>query len=144
MGQFITSPIASQGMLFPYEWEMKKDEKTIWESNALLLKQLGLVWEFEKENMTLSSIPSILPEDGIPAFIQMLLEQMMMEQIDKGEIAHHFVLSLSKAASMKKKLILSNENASDLVQSLFGCKEHVYSPSGKLILKTITFEQLEN
>jgi DNA mismatch repair protein MutL len=144
INQFITSPIASQGMLFPYEWQMKKDEINIWNSNTLLLKQLGLAWDFDKDNMILTSIPSILPEDGIPTFIQMLIEQMMMEQIDKGEIAHHFVMSLAKASSMKKKMMVSTDQANELVQSLFACEEHVYSPSGKLILKTITYEQLEN
>jgi len=144
MEQFISQPIASQGMLFPYEWELKKSEKIIWESNSLLLKQLGLVWEFSNEILVINSIPTILPEDGIPTFLQLLIEQMMLEQMDKGEIAHHFVLSLAKAASMQKKLVQNNENASDLVQNLFACANHVYSPSGKLILKTITFEQLEN
>jgi DNA mismatch repair protein MutL len=144
MEQFISSPIASQGMLFPYEWELMKDEKNIWESNKLLFNQLGVVWTVEKNKLIITSIPSILPEDGIPTFIQMILEQMMTEQLDKGEIAHHFILSLSKASSIRKKLIVNNENAAEMVQNLFRCKEHVYSPSGKLILKTITFEQLEN
>jgi DNA mismatch repair protein MutL len=144
MRQFISHPIASQGMLFPYEWELKKSEKSVWESNSLLLKQLGLIWSFSNEILILNSIPAILPEDGIPTFLYLLIEQMTLEQIDKGEIAHHFVSCLAKAASMQKKLVQNNEMASELVQNLFSCVDHVYSPSGKLILKTITFEQLEN
>ncbi len=144
MREFVARPIASQGLLFPYEWEIKKEEKIIWESNGLLLKQLGLIWTFSDDLLILSSIPSILSEEGIPTFIELLLQQMMLEQIDKGEIAHHFVLSLAKSASVQKKIVNSNDGASELVQNLFQCQEHVYSPSGKLILKTITFDQLEN
>jgi DNA mismatch repair protein MutL len=144
MEQFISKPIASQGMLFPYEWELKKEEESVWKSNKLLLSQLGLVWRIENDKLVISSIPSILPEDGIPTFVQMLLEQMRIEQVEKGEFAHYFILSLAKASSAKKKMGLDNEKSNELVQSLFSCKDHVYSPSGKLILKTIPFEQLEN
>ncbi|MFA7273000.1 MAG: DNA mismatch repair endonuclease MutL [Crocinitomicaceae bacterium] len=143
MDHFMAQPIPSQGLLFPYEWDLKKEEKIIWESNAMLLKQLGLTWSFGEEIIILESIPAILQEENIPTFIQLIIEQMIMEQVDKGEIAHHFILTLAKSAALEKKLIQNNENATDLVNSLFSCPDHIHSPSGKTILKTITFEQLE-
>ena len=142
MESFMKQPVLSQALLFPYEFEMKKEEEALWGENEKLLKQLGLDWEFSDSTMQLKGVPALLQEENINNLMDLLKEQISNEQIDKGELAHNFVLSLSFAACQQKNLIKSIESARELLTNLFACEQKNYSPSGRNILKLITPEQL--
>ncbi len=138
MNSFMKQPVLSQVLLFPYEFEVKKEEKTLWAENEKLLKQLGLDWEFVDSTMHLKAVPALLQEENIHNLMDLLKDQISNEQIDKGELAHNFVLSLSFAACQQKNLIDSAEAARELLTNLFACEQKNYSPSGRNILKLIT------
>lgn len=142
MRSFLSQPVLSQTLLFPYEFELKKDEVNLWAENEKLLKQLGMDWDFQQDVLFIKAVPAVLQEENIHALMLLLKEQIVQDQIDKGDVAHNFVLSLAKAASMQKKLVDSIEAARQLATSLFACEQHQFSPSGKIILKEITHEQL--
>jgi DNA mismatch repair protein MutL len=142
MESFMKQPVLSQVLLFPYEFEMKKEEEALWGENEKLLKQLGLDWEFSDSTMQLKAVPALLQEENINNLMDLLKEQITNEQIDKGELAHNFVLSLSFLACQQKNLIKSIDSARELLTNLFACEQKNYSPSGRNILKLITPEQL--
>jgi DNA mismatch repair protein MutL len=143
MADFISRPIPSQGLLFPYEIEIDGKHKLLWVENEKMLHQLGLQWKFDNDLLLIESIPSIMHEENLPFFLQEMTEQLNYSEINKGEIAHRVILSMSRSAAMQKNLVTEEEIAHDLVERLFVCEDHIYSPTGKTILKKITFEQIE-
>lgn len=137
MKEFIINPIASQTLLFPYEKEVSSGEQTVWESHKLLLHRLGFESSFENGFLLLNAVPSILEEETINDCVDTILQQLAFSEIDKGEIAHLLISNIAKNAGKTKSISNNQESVTNLTESLFQCQEHVYTPDGKLILKTI-------
>lgn len=142
MASFLTQPVVSQTLLFPYEFEMKAEEISLWSENEKLLKQLGMDWEIENLQLNVKAVPSVLQEENIHSLIELLKGQIVLGQIDKGELAHNFVLSLAKASSMRRDLVDSIESARELANSLFKSEHRNFSPSGKEIFVNFNNDQL--
>lgn len=141
MQAFLSTPLNSQQLLFPISLEMNNSTLTKWEENAKTLNRLGFEWVKEDEIVNFSAIPSYLSIDQTQICIELIIQKLEVQQIDKGEIAHEFINSIAKASSRKKN-IWTQETANNLLESLFLCSEHQYSPSGKLILKTISNNEI--
>ncbi len=142
MDSFLKQPILSQTLLFPYEFATEKHEEALWVENEKLLRQLGMDWDFEDQKIHMKAVPSILQEENISHLMELLHNQMSLEQMDKGEIAHNFVLSLARAVSMQKNIVPNIETARELATNLFKCEQHNYSPSGKLIIHLLHADDL--
>jgi DNA mismatch repair protein MutL len=142
MAQFINSPIYSQQLLFPYDLELSKNEKVLWESNKSLMQRFGFEYEMAGNQLLLNGIPSCLPEESIYSCLENIHDTLGHKEIDKGEIAHYIVLSIAKSVSIsaiKSKLIIES-----FIENLFQCEDHQYSPSGKKILSTLTLEEIKS
>jgi len=142
MSQFINSPIHSQQLLFPYNVELSKNEKVLWESHKSLIQRFGFEFEISGNQLLLNGIPSCLPEDAIYSCIENIHDTLGHKEIDKGEIAHFIVLSVARSisqSSLKSKLIVDS-----FIENLFQCRDHQYSPSGKTILSTLTLEEIKS
>ncbi|MFM7661798.1 MAG: hypothetical protein ACKO6A_03960, partial [Bacteroidota bacterium] len=142
MSQFINSPIHSQQLLFPYNVELSKNEKVLWESHKSLIQRFGFEFEISGNQLLLNGIPSCLPEDAIYSCIENIHDTLGHKEIDKGEIAHFIVLSIARSvsqSSLKLKLIVDS-----FIENLFQCRDHQYSPSGKTILSTLTLEEIKS
>lgn len=137
MKEFIVHPIASQTLLFPYEKEISSGESTIWNSQLSLLTRLGFVSEIENGQLLLNAVPAVLEEESINECIDAILENLSFTDIDKGDVAHLLISNIAKNAGKTKVIQNNKESITHLVESLFQCEEHVYTPGGKLILKTI-------
>jgi hypothetical protein len=72
----------------------------------------------------------------------MLFENISFKEIDKGEIAHELIRSVAVATSRSKKIMNDKLIVENLIDQLFGCVEHTYSPSGKRIINTISMEEI--
>jgi len=142
MEQFVNSPIHSQQLLFPYDLELSKNEKIVWESNRSLLERFGFQYEVHSNQLILNGVPSCVQDDSIHACVDSINETIGYKQVDKGEIAHFVVLSIAKSvslAALKNKI-----EPSYLIERLFQCQDHQYSPTGKRILNTLTLEELKS
>lgn len=144
MHNFMLSPIASQELMFPYEHRFQNEEKLEWENNATHLKRLGFSWEWNDKTMVLSSIPAVLAIENSAECIDSITERIAYNEIDKGELVHELIVSLATAAARRKNNKLSVEEIDALVERLFQCENHQYSPSGKRIMNTITSNELKN
>ncbi len=144
MGSFILNPISSQKLLFPYEKEISSGEKSEWSNNSTMLSRLGFETDFQDKILLINAVPSVIQEENINDCIDSILENISFRDIEKGDIAHILINSISRAASQKKNIKLNNEAANQLVEELFQCPEHVYTPNGKTIIQTITLEELAN
>jgi DNA mismatch repair protein MutL len=141
MQTFMIQPVHSQQMLFPIEISSTASEKMLWEENKKTLERLGFTWETGDETISIIGAPAHLKDEAIAACISSIHEKLSLSQIDKGEIAHEVVSAISTAASLQQAQ-WNDESANHLLEQLFHCQDHQYSPRGKVILSTITTEEL--
>lgn len=142
--QFISKPIASQQLLFPLEREFSSNEKKEWLGNRTMLDRLGFLGEFEEMVLHITAVPALLQEEGIHECIDLILENIAFQEIEKGEIAHVLVQSIASAAGRKKSPLNNNTSAEHLVEQLFQCPEHSFTPKGKKIIQTLTLEEISS
>lgn len=136
MQTFIYQSVPSQQLLFPLNFDISPAERLIWDENQKTLERLGFNWEIAENGLNIQGVPAHLTEENIQESINNLHVNLGFSQIDKGEIAHKIV-SVIASASARQKNNWNNETANQLLESLFQCAEHQYSPKGKLILSTI-------
>lgn len=140
--RFIAAPITSQTMLFPIEREFSNNEKKEWINNHTMLERLGFVTEFRENQLLINAVPAILQEESIHECINFILEIIAYQEVAKGDIAHLVVQSIARAAGRRKSFISTNEAAEQLVEQLFQCSEHTFTPSGKTIIQTIQLDEI--
>ena len=128
---FISSPIESQIMLFPIEKELSKKEIINWEMNASMLKQLGFDGTVESDILSVSAVPNVIEEETLSSTLDSILETLGHKDIEKGDIAHSLVASIARSAAMKQLNLNSNEAIQGLINQLFQCENHMYTPSNK-------------
>lgn len=139
---FISNPIDSQQLLFPIEVEISQTDASNWNENKTILKQLGFSGEINKNQLTVNAVPSVLEEEAISNSVSDLLATLDYRDIDKGDIAHSLVHSIAKAASMRKIDLNTSEAVNNLIEQLFQCEEHMFTPGKKKIIETISIEDL--
>lgn len=141
MQTFLFQPVASQQMLFPLELEVSEAEKMLWEENRKTLERLGFAWNTSDTGISIEGAPAHLKEEGIQESVTNIHRNLSFSQIDKGEIAHAIVSSIAAAASRQNSQ-WNDESANQLLEQLFQCTEHQYSPRGKVILTTISSDDI--
>ena len=144
MEQFMLTPIASQQLMFPFEHNMQYAEKLEWENNKTSLKRLGFNWEWRDNTIILSGAPSFLEDEDIAQCLDAISEKVAHEEIDKGELAHELIRTLSEAANTRKLHQLQPEELNHIIDRLFQSEQHQFSPSGRRIMNTIALEELNN
>ena len=140
--QFISRPLNSQTLLFPVEREILKHETSLWEENNTLLTQLGFKSEIENGILKISAVPDVLQEETIASSIEEIFASFGYQEIDKGDIAHSLIVAISTSASMKKTNLNNNESIQALIDKLFQCENHVYSPRNKKIIETVSLDEI--
>ncbi|MDG1331254.1 MAG: DNA mismatch repair endonuclease MutL [Crocinitomicaceae bacterium] len=143
INSFITNPVESQTLLFPLEKELSKNELASWKSNAMMLKQLGFVGEIKDNEVHLTAVPSVLQDETIQKALDRIIETIAHREIDKGEIAHELVHSIAKSAAMKKMNLNSMDAVNDIIERLFQCENHAYTPGNKQIIDTLSLESID-
>ncbi len=141
MQNFVMQPISSQQILFPLGFELSMSEKMLWEENQVSLTRLGFAWKFTDSGMDIEGAPAHLKDEGIQNAVQTIINNLSIGNIDKGEIAHMLISAIAKVAS-NQRFQWSNESANQLLNSLFQCSEHQYSPTGKTILNTLQIKDI--
>jgi len=144
MKAFISHPISSQQLLFPYEKEVSSKEKAEWSNNNTMINRLGFDGTFIDNTLSLSAVPALLQEENINTCIDAILENIAYREIEKGDIAHLLISSIAYASSLRKNPLSTKEAIEQLVEDLFQCSEHTFTPNGKKIIETITLEEINS
>jgi DNA mismatch repair protein MutL len=144
MDQFMYAPIASQQLMFPFEYNMLSTQKLEWENNEVSLKRLGFSWDWNGNMIVLSGVPSFIEDEEIAHCLDSIVEKITHAEIDKGELAHELISSLSFAASSRKIQQLNHEELNHIIDRLFQSSQYNHSPAGKKIMQTISLEELNN
>ena len=61
----------------------------------------------------------------------------------KEEIKEHLSLLLSQSSAINYGVALKAEEISELFNQLFACKTPNYSPSGKIVVSIVSFQDFE-
>ena len=101
------------------------------------LKQLGFSGTYDNEVLTVNAVPSVLEEETLSKSIDNVLKTLAHKEIEKGELAHGLVGSIARSAAMKRLDLSNNEKIQALIDRLFQCEDHAYSPSNKKIMDTL-------
>ncbi len=144
MKEFVSTPIASQTLLFPIEKEVSSREQEIWNENNTLLKRLGFIGEVIDSDLHVSAIPSVLQEEAINDCLDMILRTISYQDIEKGDIAHILIESVAKNASKVRSIVTNKESIQGLIEQLFQCPDHSFTSSGKPIIKSLNLDEIHN
>jgi DNA mismatch repair protein MutL len=140
---FLINPIPSQQLLFPIIYELKPSLSNLWNENKKLILQLGFCFEVENNSINITGIPIQLENEKAQECIYLINEKLENAQIDKGELAHEFVISIAKSSAMQQNK-MNQEEANFFFKQLLASSENQYSPSGKLIIKKLSPTDLKN
>ncbi|MFT5778865.1 MAG: DNA mismatch repair protein MutL [Crocinitomicaceae bacterium] len=143
INSFISNPIESQALLFPIEKELSKNEGTAWKENRTMLVQLGFIGELNEGELSLSSVPSVLENETIHKALDRIIETIAHREIDKGDIAHELVHAIARAASYRALNLNTKEAVEHLIESLFQCENHMYTPGNKKIIDTLNVDIID-
>jgi DNA mismatch repair protein MutL len=139
---FITNPITSQSLLFPIEKEVSKSEKNTWLENRSILHQLGFQSSFNEDTLLINAVPSVLQEETISNSIDEIFSTIAYQEVEKGDLAHTLIGAIAKSASLKKLNLSTDEMIQSLIDQLFQCENHTYSPRNKKIIETISLDEI--
>lgn len=142
LNSFISRPIESQSLLFPIEREVSKNELNLWNENNSVLSQLGFNGSIENDTLRINAVPSVLQEEVISTSIDDIFTTIAYQEIEKGDIAHSMILAIARGAAMKKINLSTNESIQGLIDQLFQCENHAYSPSNKKIIETMSLDEI--
>ena len=136
MQLFMLHPIDSQQLMFPLEFELRENEKLAWEESRKTIERTGFSWEMNKNTLHITGCPAYLKETEIQDTVQSISEKLIGEHFEKGEIPHEIISSIARSVSLTPQN-WNSESANVLLEQLFQCTEHQYSPRGKVILSSI-------
>jgi len=139
---FITNPITSQSLLFPIEKEVSKSEKNTWLENRSILHQLGFQSSFNEDTLLINAVPSVLQEETISNSIDEIFSTIAYQEVERGDLAHTLIGAIAKSASLKKLNLSTDEMIQSLIDQLFQCENHTYSPRNKKIIETISLDEI--
>jgi DNA mismatch repair protein MutL len=135
----------SQQVLFPEVLELNPEEALFFETIMPDLQQVG--FEFEplgNYSFSVKGISSIL---GTASVIDLLLDILDKAKTTASDLTaglHESIsLSLAESSSLKAGQRLTNEEMSDLIDRLFACANHNFTPDGKRIMTIFTQDEFE-
>ena len=145
LNQIENSQGASQQVLFPELLELSADDTMFFEHILSDLQRIG--FEFEKLENNSYSIKGVSSHVGTGSVIDLLLEILSKAKttalVPTARIHETIALTMAETASLKSGQRLSTEEMSDLIDRLFACANHNFTPDGKKIMSIFTLDELE-
>ena len=130
----------AQKQLYPEEIEFSPNDYIIINKMYDYLETLGFILREVKPNtVAVDAIPAELENIDIKAcFDELIINYELNSDKESLKLNETVALSMAKAIS-RKQAIFTKESALVIINELFACKNHNYSPSGKQIIKEINF-----
>jgi len=136
----------TQKQMFPVQIEPEASDCVLLDDMLDNLKDLGL--ELEKKGNNIYSITG-LPSDIRGVNPASLIETLLENYKNTGEevklsFTDKIALSLAKASAINYGRVLESEEMQSLFDRLFASHTPTYTPDGKLIVKIIEIDEIEN
>jgi len=135
----------SQQVLFPEVLELNADEALFFAQIMPDLQQVGFEFEpLENYSFSVKGVSSILGTSSVIDLLLEILDKARTTATDLTAGLHESIsLSLAEASSLKSGQRLTNEEMSDLIDRLFACANHNFTPDGKKIMTIFTQDEFE-
>jgi DNA mismatch repair protein MutL len=132
-------PIHSQQELFPQTIELSSADMFLLKDLSDDLKNLGFdIAPFGKDTIVVQGVPADLSSLNSVEVLNGVLENYKLNnldiKLDKGE---NICRALAQNTCIKYGKELQSEEMKLLVEHLFACEEHAYSPQGKIVYTQI-------
>ena len=145
LSQMENSKGVSQQVLFPEVLELSVEDALFFEQIIPDLQLLG--FEFEALKNSSFSVKGVSSHVGTSSVIGLLLgmiDKAKTTANDASTSLHESIsLSLAESSSVKAGQRLTNEEMSDLIDRLFACANHNFTPDGKKIMSVFAQDELE-
>lgn len=139
------SQAVSQQVLFPEILELTVENALIFEQLIPELENVG--FDFDGLDNHCYSVKGIPAQLGTASTIDLLLSILDKAKTTAEDVTadmhESIALSLAEASSLKAGQRLTNEEMTDLIDRLFACPNHNFTPDGKKIMTIFTHEELE-
>jgi len=138
--------ISSQQILFPIHVDLSPNDFTLILQLFPEFRELGFqIDEFGNNSVIINAYPDIINPNEIKEVIENSLENFRINQITELKDVHeNFYRSLAKSSAIKYGHILTKSEMMKLIEDLFALEDYLYSPSGKIILKEISKDEINS
>ena len=145
MNQIRQKQGVSQGVLFPEIVQLPASEAAVLESLSDDLAAVGFdLSPLGGGSYAINGIPSGIEGLNPVELVRNMVHTAMEKGSDvKEEVRTILALTLARAAAIVYGQVLSNDEMSNLVDSLFACATPNYTPDGRTVLSTIKEEDIE-
>lgn len=136
---------ASQQVLFPETLELSPEEKLHIEPIMVDLIRLGFDLEqTDTHSFLIKGVPAGIENTDQQELLHDLINKTKETATDPTADVHETIaLNLAKASALKPGQKLSQEEMSNLIDRLFACSNHNFTPDGKRITTVFTQDELE-
>lgn len=145
LSQIENSKGISQQVLFPETLELSTEDALFFEQIIPDLLLLGFEFEYLENNSY--SIKGVSAHVGTSSVIDLLLDILDKAKTTANDptagMHESIALSLAESSSLKAGQRLTNEEMSDMIDRLFACANHNFTPDGKRIMTIFTQDELE-
>jgi DNA mismatch repair protein MutL len=135
----------SQQILFPEILELSADDVLIFEQMLPDLQYLGFDFEPRaNHSFNVRGVPENVGTGSVIDLLLVMLDKTKTTAEDLSTTMHESIaFSLAESSALKNGQRLSNEEMSDLINRLFACANHNFTPDGKRILTIFTHEEID-
>lgn len=135
---------AGQKNLFPETLELAADDSALIREIKEDLEYLGFeLGEADGNNYVIYATPADLSCSHAREILTQLIGYYKNTEGDiRQKMKEHVALSLAKAAAIPYNTVLSAEEMSDMLDSLFACRHPNYTPEGKAIIYILRSEDV--
>ena len=144
MSQIENRKAFSQQVLFPEVLELSADDELIFEQMMPDLHHVGFDFEpLGNHAFNVKGVPDKMGTGSIIDLLLIMLDKAKTTAEDLTVGMHESIsLSLAEASALKTGQRLANEEMSDLIDRLFACANHNFTPDGKKIMTILTHEEI--
>jgi DNA mismatch repair protein MutL len=145
LNQIENSKSISQQVLFPEILELSAEDALFFEQIIPDMQLLG--FEFDSIENNSYSVKGVSSHVGTSSVIDLLLNMLDKAKLTANDpsagMHESIALSLAESSSLKVGQRLTNEEMCDLIDRLFACANHNFTPDGKKIMTIFTQDELE-
>ncbi|MDO9633459.1 MAG: DNA mismatch repair endonuclease MutL [Paludibacter sp.] len=137
----------SQQLLFPEVFQLMPDDYLFFEQIKSELRYLGFEFEAEKAyQYQIKGVPTQLKSSAdVGSLLHDMVERVKNATGEAVEaMQEQIALSLAENAAISPGQSLNNEEMSQIVDQLFACPSHNYTPDGKSVMMILTQEEIQN
>lgn len=136
----------SQQLLFPESYYLMPENIVFFEQVKEDLSFVGFDFEIDENcHYLIKGVPSLLKSTST---VQSLLDEIIESVKDSSGKGHELIvekiaLLLAESIAIQSGQSLGNKEMADLVERLFMCPSHTYTPEGKLIIALWSLDEIQ-